>query len=181
MILPTHVPRLVAASDAALEQPRQGSGGFHLVFQDGDVQAREAFVAIIPPQVYEAWQAGDRKIAQLELFMVVHALTVRAGHFAGDAVSGLSTTLPVSCAWSEVGATTPTFLGWPHTFSVSSSRCVLLCIGHIPSKSNCDAISRLGANDPWYRANHFRLSYSLFPPALLRLPYRAVITFAEFL
>ena len=49
MVLPMDVPRVVAASDAALD--RQGSGGYHLVFQDGNVQVREAFVAIIPSQV----------------------------------------------------------------------------------------------------------------------------------
>ena len=48
MVLPMDVPRVVAASDAALEAPRQGSGGYHLVFQDGGVQIWEAFVAIIP-------------------------------------------------------------------------------------------------------------------------------------
>ena len=53
---------------------------------------------------------------------------------------------------------------------------------YIPSKPNwADAISRLGPSDPWYQANHFKLSFSLFPPVLVRLPYRAVITFAEFL
>lgn len=39
-----------------------------MVFQEGDAQLREAFVAIIPPQVYEVWEIGDHKIAQLELF-----------------------------------------------------------------------------------------------------------------
>ncbi|MCR9103619.1 MAG: hypothetical protein NXI25_26980, partial [bacterium] len=29
MVLPMDVPRVVAASDAALEAPRQGSGGYH--------------------------------------------------------------------------------------------------------------------------------------------------------
>ena len=59
MVLPMDVPRVVAASDAVLEASGQGSGGYDLVFQDGNVQAREAFV-IIPSQVYDMWGPTTR-------------------------------------------------------------------------------------------------------------------------
>ena len=68
MVLPMDVPRVVAASDAALEAPSR-IRRIPLVFQDGGVQIREAFVAIIPAQTYDMWGPGDHKIAQLELFM----------------------------------------------------------------------------------------------------------------
>ena len=116
MVLPMDVPRVVAASNAALEAPRQGSGGYHLVFQDGGVQIREAFVAVIPSQVYDMWGPGDHKIAQLELFMVVHALTA-------DAECGSSITSPVLCVLSGAGVTTPTWPRWRRIFSVCSLRC----------------------------------------------------------
>ena len=183
MVLPVDVPRVVAASDAALEAPRQGSGGYHLVFQDGGVQIREAFVAIIPAQTYDMWGPGDHKIAQLELFMVVHALTARPDQFRGRrGVWFIDNIASLMCLIR--GRSDNPDLAKMATYI----QCLLFALRaslyweYIPSKSNwADAISRLGPSDPWYRANHFKLNFSLFPPALLRLPYRAVITFAEFL
>ena len=157
MVLPMDVLRVVAASDAALEAPRQGSGGYHLVFQDGGVQIREAFVAIIPSQVYDMWGPGDNKIAQ---FNIASLMCLIRGRSDNPDLAKMATY--IQCL----------------LFALRAS----LYSEYIPSKSNwADAISRLGPSDPWYRANHFKLSFSLFPPALLSLPYRAVITFAEFL
>ena len=119
MVLPMDVPRVVAASDAALEAPRQGSGGYHLVFQDGGVQIREAFVAI-PSQVYDMWGPGDHKIAQLELFMVVHALTARPDQFRGV----VHRQHRQSYVFDQgAGVTTPTWPRWRRIFSVCSLRC----------------------------------------------------------
>ena len=79
------------------------SGHVHLVFQEADVQVREAFVSI-PLQVYEVWEIGDHKIAQLELFIwwCTPSQFVLAS-FAGDTECGSSITLPTSCAWSGAG------------------------------------------------------------------------------
>ena len=44
---------------------------------------RWRFVAVISLQVYDMWGPGDHKIAQLELFMVAHALTARPDQFCG--------------------------------------------------------------------------------------------------
>ena len=66
-IWPHAGPRFLAASDAALEIPGRGTGGFLVVWHDGCIQQREAFVSIIPPVVYNLWEPGDTKIAQLEL------------------------------------------------------------------------------------------------------------------
>ena len=176
MVLPIGCAEGGGCLGRALEAPRQGSGGYHLVFQDGGVQIREAFVAIIPAQTYDMWGPGDHKIAQLELFMVVHALTARRGVWFIDNIASLMCLIRGRSDNPDL-AKMATYI-----------QCLLFALRaslyweYIPSKSNwADAISRLGPSDPWYRANHFKLNFSLFPPALLRLPYRAVITFAGFL
>ena len=50
-IFPPPCLRFVGASDAALEQPRQGSGGFCIVWLDDPGETREAFVADLPQVV----------------------------------------------------------------------------------------------------------------------------------
>ena len=66
--------RFCAASDAALESPGQGTGGFLIVWFQNQIEKREAFLADIPPAVYHFWTPGDKKIAQLELSQVLYAL-----------------------------------------------------------------------------------------------------------
>ena len=63
-VLPVPCERFVIASDAALESPRLGTGGFLMVWADGFTERREAFVADIPIELYKLWTPGDRKIAQ---------------------------------------------------------------------------------------------------------------------
>ena len=50
-VLPYSGPRFLAASDAALEEPRQDTGGFLIVWHDNEVQKREAYVSVIPQSV----------------------------------------------------------------------------------------------------------------------------------
>ncbi|CAE7314603.1 unnamed protein product [Symbiodinium sp. CCMP2456] len=71
-ILPRACPRFLAASDAAEDVPGFGSGGFHLVWLD-PVEIRESFASVIDPAIYACFSAGDHKIAQLELAMVLYA------------------------------------------------------------------------------------------------------------
>lgn len=47
-VAPYAGPRFLAASDAALESPGQGTAGFLVVWHDGHGQFREGFVSIIP-------------------------------------------------------------------------------------------------------------------------------------
>ena len=82
-VMPPPCGRFVAASDAALEMPRQGTGGFCIVWLDLGVQCREAFIASIPEKLYDVWTPGDRKIAQLEMLMVLMGLLSRASTFRG--------------------------------------------------------------------------------------------------
>ena len=88
-IWPHTGPRFLAASDAALESPGQGTGGFLVVWHDDRFQQREAFVSIIPPLVYHLWEPGDRKIAQLELLQVLYMHCFHALHpFVAEEESG---------------------------------------------------------------------------------------------
>lgn len=50
----------------------------------------------------------------------------------------------------------------------------------IPSKSNwADAISRLGATDPWVHRNGFTVFPAFFPIVLWSLPFRALVLIFE--
>ena len=67
--------RFLAASDAAEEADKPGSGGFHSIFFDHDgSQHRQSFVAGNCQQLQRMWAPGQTHIAQLELSMVLFAL-----------------------------------------------------------------------------------------------------------
>ena len=57
-VLPLPHPRFCAASDAALEQPKQGTGGFLIVWLDGHTELREGFVSVIPEELYTLLDTG---------------------------------------------------------------------------------------------------------------------------
>eukprot|EP00434_Breviolum_minutum_P038763 symbB.v1.2.034397.t3/scaffold4431.1/size39743/2 len=56
-------------------------GGFVIVWLSPAHQTREAFVADIPREVYDLWSPGEKKIAQLELTMVLYGLVMRPDMF----------------------------------------------------------------------------------------------------
>ena len=91
-VVPAPFARFVAASDAAEDTPGQGTGGFLLVWKDG-VEVREAFEAIVTPELYRLFTPGTRKIAQLELSMVLFALVNRPIEFVGVGEYSISTIL----------------------------------------------------------------------------------------
>ena len=66
------VQRFVVASDAALEVPFQGTGGFLIIWFNGH-ECREAFVSHMPRSLYSLFTPG----AQLELIQFIFALTAR--------------------------------------------------------------------------------------------------------
>ena len=74
--------RSVAASDAAEDTPGKGTGGFLLIWKDSP-EIREAFEAIITPELYRLFTPGIHKIAQLELSMVLFPLLSRPDRFRG--------------------------------------------------------------------------------------------------
>ena len=160
-ILPSLCERFAAASDVAEDTPRQGTGGFLLVW-GGEYQFREAFVAEITEQTYEAFLPGEATIAQLELSMVLFALTSRASAFRRrrgvwymarlmDLIRGRSDSPDLERLANLIHVALFSLETWIYR-------------GWIPSKSNwADAISRLGEEDPWCAANGLKLHRSFFP------------------
>ena len=182
-VIPQQTSRFCAASDAALEVPGQGTGGFLLIWFNNQVEVREAFVANIPPEIYSLWKPGTKKIAQLEMMMVLYALVARPEAFRNrrglwliDNIAALmclvrgrseSTDLErISSLIHLASFSLQTWLWWEY----------------IQSKSNwADSISRLGLSDPWYRANSFTVSVVSFPIILWHLPFSAVVSVFSFL
>ena len=70
-MLPARCDRFVAASDAALEAPCAGAGGFDMVWLSSGKQLRETFHWQIPSAIYDMWSPGDKVIAQLEPLIVL--------------------------------------------------------------------------------------------------------------
>ena len=81
-VVPAPCAQFMAASDAAEDTPGPGTGGFLLVWKDV-VEVREAFKAEVTPALYRLFTPGMRKIAQLELGMVLFALVNRPDRFRG--------------------------------------------------------------------------------------------------
>ena len=57
------VGRVLVASDAALEGPRNGSGGFLVLWSPAGLTSREAFVAVIPYAIYDFWQDDHKMLS----------------------------------------------------------------------------------------------------------------------
>jgi hypothetical protein len=68
---PLAVPRLIVASDASQDKPRQGRAGVLLVGPSGD---RVGAFFDASEAVFQLWNQHPVKIAQLELLAVFHGL-----------------------------------------------------------------------------------------------------------
>ncbi len=157
--------RFCVASDAALESPFQGTGGFVIVWLSGDKQSREAFVADIPPQIHDMWTPGDKKIAQLELIMVLYGLIMRPDSFRNR--RGIwfidNTAALMSLIRGRSDSPDLEHMSRMIHLALYALNCWIFW-EWIPSKSNwADAISRLGAQDPWLHRNGFRVFPAFFP------------------
>lgn len=180
---PVACDRFVVASDAALEEASGGSGGFLVVWLQGGTQIREGFVAKIPEEIYELWSPGDKKIAQLELMMVLYGLVNRPSHFRGrrgiwfiDNIAALMSLIRGRSSSSDLDRISS---------MIHVALFALRCWAwweYIPSKSNwSDSISRLGFDDPWHVTNQFSSQFALFPLVLWDLPFRALVLVFEYI
>ena len=182
-IWPHAGPRFLAASDAALEIPGQGTGGFLVVWHDGCIQRREAFVSIIPPVVYNLWEPGDTKIAQLELLQVLYALFTRPSTFRGRRglwfidntaalmalIRGRSDNADLEHMTRLIHITLFALQAW-------------FFWEWIPSKANwSDEISRVGLQATWHKRHGFTTHFAVFPFELWSLPLPAFLQVVEFL
>ena len=177
------VDRFVAASDAALEAPFEGSGGFLIVWFNGDTQQRHAFVSDIPRSVYDIFTPGEKKIAQLELIQIIYALVHCSSQFRGR--RGI---------WylDNTAALMVLIRGRSDSADLERMAQIIHCLMFglrcwfffewIESKSNwADAISRLGFQDPWYQGQGFSAAEAFFPSELWHLRLADLIRVAEFL
>lgn len=170
-------------SDAALESPGQGTGGFLIIWLDQDSSLREAFVADIPSSIYSLWSPGDKKIAQLELIMVLYGLITRPHQFRHR--RGIwfidNTAALMALIRGRSDSRDLEHMSQMIHVALYALDCWIYW-EWIPSKSNwSDSISRLGYEDPWSRANHFRLYTAFFPQILWALPFLALIHIFEFM
>ena len=177
--------RFIVASDAALERPREGTGGFHIVWfeQSPSDEGRESFVADIPDLLYGKWGPGDKKIAQLELAMVLYGLATRASRFRGrrgtwyiDNVAALMALIRGRSDNQDLEEMS----GKIHAMLFALRTWIFW--EWIPSKSNwADEISREGVRDTFGRRNRFHLFRARCPHELWPLPLRALLQVTEFL
>ena len=182
-IWPHAGPRFLAASDAALESPCQGTGGFLVVWHDDHSSQREAFVSIIPPLVYHLWEPGDKKIAQLELLQVLYALFSRPSTFRGRRglwfidntaalmalIRGRSDNADLEYMSRLIRVTLFALKAW-------------FFWEWIPSKANwSDEISRDGLQATWHQRHGFTMHFAVFPFEIWSLPRPGFLRIVEFL
>ena len=177
--------RFIVASDAALESPREGTGGFHIVWFEQSLsdEGRESFVADIPDLLYGKWGPGDKKIAQLELAMVLYGLATRASRFRGrrgtwyiDNVAALMALIRGRSDNQDLEEMS----GKIHAMLFALRTWIFW--EWIPSKSNwADEISREGVRDTFGRRNRFHLFRARCPHELWPFPLRALLQVTEFL
>ena len=180
---PPRVLRFTGASDAAYDD-RRGSGGFLLaLFDSPGQQPRLGRYTQITSDVYAKWKPCETYIAQLELLMVYLALIVFAEHFRGrrgtwyiDNIAALMALVRGRSRHEDLDY----LAGAVHAAMFSLE--VWIYFEWIESKANwSDGISRDGPKDLWSTQNGFEIAPTLFPAALLDLPFGAVFSLFTFL
>ena len=181
-VLPMDHNRFCVASDAALEQPRAGTGGFLIIWHDIP-ERREAFIAYIDDSLYDLWGPGDKKIAQLEMMMVLYSLLARPSMFRGRRGLWFIDNVAALMCLIRGRSDNPDLEKIANMIHIALFTLQCWCFWEwIPSKSNwSDSISRLGAADPWYQRHGFSLFTAFFPSILWFLPLRCLISVFEFL
>ena len=173
---------LCTRSDAAEDEPGQGTGGFHLVWLDAP-EVRESFWAEIGSLLYALFLPRDFKIAQLELSMVLYGLAARASCFRGRRGYWYIDNVAALMALIRGRSSSPDLERLAHLihialFTLNAS----IFWEYVPSKSNwADAVSRVGFRDPWLRSHHFSCHTAAFSEILWELPFSAVLCVFRFL
>jgi len=162
-------PPFVAASDAALEGG-VGTGGFLI---DVLGHSKTGAYMTMGKEVFDLWQPGDRKIAQLELLMVLdtflsaaHVMRGRRGVFFIDNIAALMSLVRGSSKNEDLDAMASMIRGLCMELNIS------VYFEWVQSKSNwSDGISRDGLDDEWYQSKGFRVSKSRCISLLWRIPF----------
>ena len=173
-MMPLGMRRVIVASDAAQDEPRQGSAGALVVDGDGN---RFAYVMRVAPQLFDLWSSDEAKIAQLELMIVLMTIAHATNHFRGlpglwwiDNIAALMAVVRGRSNNSELDQ----MAGAIHAILYSAKCPIFFEWVHSPDNWS-DGISRRGTSDEWYQTHGF--SVSSFDPCLLllQLPYLLVI------
>ena len=114
-------------------------------------------MADLPQAVYDLWEPGDRKIAQLEMVVILQALVCRPHPFRERRgvwfihnVAVLMTLIRGRSDFPDLEV----MRGIIHALLFGYKTWIFW--EWVPSKSNwTDSISRLGRNDPWHPFNNF--------------------------
>ena len=144
--------RFLAASDAAEEADKPGSGGFHLIFFNHDgSQHRHSFVAGNCQQLQRMWAPGQAHIAQLELSMVLFALLEKPAPFRDRRGLWFLDNVAAVMTLVRGRSSNPDLTQLGHMIHLALF--ALRAQGYweyVQSKSNwADDMSRLGIQDPW--------------------------------
>ncbi|CAE8608115.1 unnamed protein product [Polarella glacialis] len=178
------VQRFVVASDAALEIPRHGAGGYLEVWRPLKAdEYRSGFVVTIPEGVYDLWSAGVHRIAQLELLMVLVALVSNPNRFRGRRgvwfIDNTAALIAMVRGRSD-SADLDRLALIIHAAMFALE--VWIYFEWIETKSNrSDGISRDAENDKWHVENKFSTEQCSFPLCHWKLPLRALIRVFAFL
>ena len=140
-------------------------------------------MAADPGSMYSLWCPGEKKIAQLELSMVLFALVSRPNAFRSRCgIRYIENTAALMCLirGRSDNPDLPRLAQLIHLCLFSFQAWVYW--EWIPSKSNwSDAISREGAADDWRQSHRFSTFVAHFPHELWALPLEAAVCVFEYL
>ena len=154
-IFPPPCLRFVGASDVALERPKQGTGGFCIVWMDGPGETRSPlWRTYFRPRMTCGNPVTERLhnwrwLSSCKHWYVDHT------DFVSDAECGSSITGRFTLIRGRSDSPDLEVMsGIIHAFLFAYKTWIFW--EWVPSKSNwIDSISRLGWNDPWHRSNNF--------------------------
>lgn len=157
--------------------PATSLRGFFAVWFQQPAERREALES-----VYPLWTPGERNMAQLEMLMIIHALSNRPSEFRNRRGVWFVDNVAVLIMSVIKGRSPSEDMG--HMVRIINTflfalRAVIFC-EWVPVTSNwSDAISRLGFNDPWFKTHGLVPCLAGFHPDLWSPPLVALIRVAE--
>ena len=172
----SHCPRFIVASDAAQDEPRQGSAGALLLYPSG---FRSALILSVDERLFNLWDAQPAKIAQLELCVILMTIASVSSSLRGhhclwfvDNIASLMSLIHGRSPTDELDAMT----GIAHAML-----CGLQCMVYWEWVANADnwsdGVSRMGPSDPWLQRHSFTpyiaapllLLFQLSPSFIIRI------------
>ncbi|CAE8593710.1 unnamed protein product, partial [Polarella glacialis] len=172
------VQRFVVASDAALEIPRHGAGGYLEVWNPLQADKyRSGFAVTIPEGVYDLWSEAVHHIAQLELLTVLVALVSYSNRYRGRRgvwfIDNTAALMAMVRGRSD-SADLDRLALMIHAAMFALE--VWIYFEWVETKSNwSDGISRDAENFKWHVEIRFSTEQCSFPLCLWKLPLRALI------